>query len=224
MRQIARSQIQKALVLIAVFALVGTPLAMAHCGACGSGEAKAEKSCSKAATCDAKQAKTCDKAATCDTKQAKACPAGCTKACCAEKEAKTIVDVADEAGAFKTLLVAAKAAGLDEVLMGEGPFTVFAPTDEAFKKLPEGTLEELLDPENKEKLVAILQYHVVAGEVMAEDVVKVEEAETVLGQNIKVAVSDEGEVSINDAKVLQTDIEADNGIIHVIDTVILPAG
>jgi uncharacterized surface protein with fasciclin (FAS1) repeats len=206
MKQFASSQMQKAVVLVAVLALVGTPLAMAHCGACGSGEAKAEKSCDKAATCDAKQAKTCDKAATCD-----------------EKQAKTIVDVADEAGAFKTLLIAAQAAGLDEVLTSEGPFTVFAPTDEAFAKLPEGTVEELLKPENKEKLVAILQYHVVAGEVKAEDVVKVDEAETVLGQSIKVAVSDEGEVSINDAKVLQTDIEADNGVIHVIDSVILPA-
>ncbi len=134
---------------------------------------------------------------------------------------KTIVDIAAGDERFKTLVAAATAAGLVETLQGEGPFTVFAPTDEAFAKLPAGTIEDLLKPENKQKLVDILTYHVVAGKVMAADVVKLSEADTVLGKKVAVKVAD-GKVYINDAQVILTDIEASNGVIHVIDTVILP--
>jgi uncharacterized surface protein with fasciclin (FAS1) repeats len=131
-----------------------------------------------------------------------------------------IVDTA-VAGHFNTLVAAVKAAGLVETLKGSGPFTVFAPTDEAFAKLPAGTLADLLKPENKAKLTKILTYHVVAGKVMAADVVKMASAKTVEGQEIKIHVSG-GAVSINNAKVAKTDIMTDNGVIHVIDTVILP--
>ena len=134
---------------------------------------------------------------------------------------KDIVDTAVGAKTFNTLVAAVKAAGLVDTLKGEGPFTVFAPTDEAFAKLPAGTVESLLKPENKEKLVAILTYHVVAGKVMAKDVVKLTEAKTVQGTTVKIVVKD-GKVMINDAKVSATDIETSNGVIHVIDTVIMP--
>jgi uncharacterized surface protein with fasciclin (FAS1) repeats len=134
---------------------------------------------------------------------------------------KDIVDTAVEAGQFTTLAAALGAAGLVETLKGPGPFTVFAPTDAAFAKLPAGTVENLLKPENKDQLVAILTYHVVPGSVMAADVVGLSEATTVNGAEIEIAV-DGGTVSINDAKVVATDIAASNGIIHVIDTVILP--
>jgi transforming growth factor-beta-induced protein len=136
-------------------------------------------------------------------------------------EAKDIVDTAVGAGSFKTLVAAVQAAGLVETLKGAGPFTVFAPTDEAFAKLPEGTVESLLKPENKEKLVAVLTYHVVPGKVMAADVVKLTEAPTVQGSKAKVKVVD-GTVMIDAAKVVKTDIETSNGVIHVIDAVILP--
>jgi transforming growth factor-beta-induced protein len=136
-------------------------------------------------------------------------------------ESKDIVDTAVGAGSFKTLVAAVQAAGLVETLKGEGPFTVFAPTDEAFAKLPEGTVESLLKPENKEKLVAILTYHVVPGKVMAADVVKLTEAPTVQGSKAKVKVED-GTVMIDGAKVVKTDIVTSNGVIHVIDAVILP--
>ena len=139
----------------------------------------------------------------------------------AEMEKKDIVAIAAGDERFKTLVAAVTAAGLVETLQGEGPFTVFAPTDEAFAKLPAGTIEELLKPENKQKLVDILTYHVVAGKVMAADVVTLSEAETVLGQKVTVKVED-GKVYINDAQVIITDIEASNGVIHVIDTVLLP--
>ena len=139
----------------------------------------------------------------------------------AEMEKKDIVAIAAGDERFKTLVAAVTAAGLVETLQGEGPFTVFAPTDEAFAKLPAGTIEELLKPENKQKLVDILTYHVVAGKVMAADVVTLSEAETVLGQKVTIKVED-GKVYINDAQVILTDIEASNGVIHVIDTVILP--
>jgi uncharacterized surface protein with fasciclin (FAS1) repeats len=131
-----------------------------------------------------------------------------------------IVAVASGAGSFNTLVAAVKAAGLVETLQGKGPFTVFAPTDEAFAKLPAGTVESLLKPENKEKLIAILTYHVVPGKVMAADV-KTMMAKTVNGQelNIKAAY---GKVMINEAKVVKTDVAASNGVIHVIDTVVLP--
>ena len=134
---------------------------------------------------------------------------------------KDIVDTAVGAGSFKTLVAAVQAAGLVETLKGKGPFTVFAPTDEAFAKLPAGTVESLLKPENKEKLVAVLTYHVVPGKVMAADVVKLTEAPTVQGSKAKVKVVD-GAVMIDNAKVVKTDIETSNGVIHVIDAVILP--
>ena len=134
---------------------------------------------------------------------------------------KDIVDTAVGAGQFKTLAAALDAAGLVATLKGPGPFTVFAPTDDAFAKLPAGTVENLLKPENKDKLIAILTYHVVPGKVMAADVVKLKEAKTVNGKMLKVTVMD-GAVTINDAKVTSTDIVASNGVIHVIDTVLLP--
>ncbi|BAJ64569.1 hypothetical protein ANT_25430 [Anaerolinea thermophila UNI-1] len=134
---------------------------------------------------------------------------------------KDIVDTAVGDGRFKTLVAAVQAAGLVETLKGEGPFTVFAPTDQAFAKLPAGTLDELLKPENKQKLTDILTYHVVAGKVYAKDVVNLKEATTVLGKNVTIKVMD-GKVYINDAQVIITDILCSNGVIHVIDTVILP--
>jgi uncharacterized surface protein with fasciclin (FAS1) repeats len=132
-----------------------------------------------------------------------------------------IVDTAVAAGDFKTLAAALDAAGLVETLKGPGPFTVFAPTDEAFAKLPAGTVENLLKPENKDQLIAILTYHVVPGTVMAADVVKLDEAKTVNGEMLTVT-TDGGNVMINDAKVTAADIPASNGVIHVIDRVILP--
>jgi len=131
-----------------------------------------------------------------------------------------IVAVASGAGSFNTLVAAVKAAGLVETLQGPGPFTVFAPTDEAFAKLPKGTVEDLLKPENKAKLVAILTYHVVAGKVMAADV-KTMMAKTVNGQSLDVKVT-AGGVTVDNAKVIKTDVAASNGVIHVIDTVVLP--
>ena len=133
---------------------------------------------------------------------------------------KDLVAVAAGADNFKTLVAAVKAAGLVETLQGKGPFTVFAPTDEAFAKLPAGTVEDLLKPENKAKLVAILTYHVVPGKVLAADV-KTSEAKTVQGQSVKLVVSDTG-VTVDGAKVVKTDVMAENGVIHVIDTVIVP--
>ncbi len=134
---------------------------------------------------------------------------------------KDIVDTAVAAGSFKTLATALTAAGLVETLKGKGPFTVFAPTDAAFAKLPAGTVESLLKPENKAKLAGILTYHVVAGNVKAADVVKLTEAKTVNGQSVKIAVAG-GKVKVNDANVVTTDIAASNGTIHVIDSVLLP--
>jgi uncharacterized surface protein with fasciclin (FAS1) repeats len=134
---------------------------------------------------------------------------------------KDIVDTAAGAGSFNTLVAAVKAAGLVETLKGQGPFTVFAPTDEAFAKLPAGTVENLLKPENKDKLVAVLTYHVVPGKVMAKDVVGITSAKTVNGKEAKVTV-DGGKVKIDAANVVKTDIETSNGVIHVIDAVILP--
>jgi uncharacterized surface protein with fasciclin (FAS1) repeats len=134
---------------------------------------------------------------------------------------KDIVDTAVGAGSFNTLVAAVQAADLVDTLKGEGPFTVFAPTDEAFAKLPEGTVEDLLKPENKEKLQAILLYHVVPGKVMAADVVKVTSAKTANDMDLKVMV-DGKMVKINEAQVVQTDIMTSNGVIHVVDTVLLP--
>jgi len=134
---------------------------------------------------------------------------------------KDIVDTAVAAGSFGTLAAALKAAGLVETLKGKGPFTVFAPTDAAFAKLPAGTVENLLKPENKAQLTKILTYHVVAGSVKAADVVKLNEAKTVQGQSVKIMVKD-GKVSVDGATVTATDIAASNGVIHVIDTVMMP--
>jgi uncharacterized surface protein with fasciclin (FAS1) repeats len=134
---------------------------------------------------------------------------------------RDIVDIAAAAGSFKTLVAAVQAAGLVETLKGDGPFTVFAPTDEAFAKLPAGTTESLLQPENKSKLQAILTYHVVPGKVMAADVVKVKSAKTVQGQSLAVK-AEGGAVMVDSAKVIQTDIVGSNGVIHVIDSVVLP--
>ncbi len=131
-----------------------------------------------------------------------------------------IVAVASSAGSFKTLVAAVKAAGLVETLQGKGPFTVFAPTDEAFAKLPAGTVADLLKPENKDKLVAILTYHVVPGKVMAANV-KTMMVQTVNGQDLSIKV-DDGKVTVNNANVIKTDVAASNGVIHVIDTVLLP--
>jgi transforming growth factor-beta-induced protein len=133
------------------------------------------------------------------------------------------VDLVDTAIAakFSTLVAAVKAAGLVDTLKGTGPFTVFAPTDEAFAKLPKGTLENLLKPENKTKLQGILKYHVVAGKVMAADVVKLHSAKTVEGHQMAIKTTD-GKVMVDGAHVTKTDVAASNGVIHVIDAVILP--
>ena len=133
----------------------------------------------------------------------------------------TIVDVAVSAGSFKTLVAAVKAAGLVDTLSGKGPFTVFAPTDAAFAKLPAGTVDTLLKPENKEKLKAILLYHVVAGDVKSTDLKDGESVKTVGGKSLTVHIAS-GVVTINDATVVKADIPASNGTIHVIDTVLLP--
>jgi uncharacterized surface protein with fasciclin (FAS1) repeats len=137
----------------------------------------------------------------------------------ANPEKKDIVDTAVGAGSFNTLVTAVKAAGLVETLKGKGPFTVFAPTDAAFAKLPKATLDGLLA--DKQALTKVLLYHVVAGNVMAKDVVKLTEAKTVQGSAAKITVKDGG-VKVDNANVVKTDIECTNGVIHVIDTVILP--
>jgi len=133
-------------------------------------------------------------------------------------ESNTIVDVAAADGRFQTLVAAVQAADLVETLSGEGPFTVFAPTDDAFDKLPEGTVESLL--EDKDQLTSVLTYHVVSGKVMASDVVELDSATTVQGQDLTIDTTDG--VVVNDAEVIITDVEASNGVIHVIDTVLLP--
>tara|TARA_R110002074_G_scaffold116613_2_gene248034 strand:- start:2289 stop:2768 length:480 start_codon:yes stop_codon:yes gene_type:complete len=138
----------------------------------------------------------------------------------ADGHAKDIVDTASEAGSFTTLLAAAEAAGLVETLKSEGPFTVFAPTDDAFAALPEGTVETLLLPENKDQLAAILTYHVVPGKVMSTDLTDDMEAMTVQGTTVMIDL-DNG-VMVDGATVTTADIEATNGVIHVIDQVILP--
>jgi uncharacterized surface protein with fasciclin (FAS1) repeats len=132
-----------------------------------------------------------------------------------------IVDTAVAAGSFKTLATALQAAGLVDTLKGKGPFTVFAPTDEAFAKLPAGTLEDLLKPENKERLAAILTYHVVPGRFLAAQVIKMDSAKTVNGQSLTINTNG-GTVMVDNAKVVKTDILCSNGVIHVIDSVMLP--
>ncbi len=142
--------------------------------------------------------------------------------CAASSMASDIVDTAVAAGKFKTLAAALGAADLVDTLKGEGPFTVFAPTDEAFAKLPAGTVETLLKPENKGKLAGILTYHVVPGRVLAKQVVGLKGAKTVNGQRVDISVND-GTVMVDGATVTATDIQCDNGVIHIIDSVILPA-
>jgi len=143
----------------------------------------------------------------------------------AEDEPKDIVDTAVGAKKFTTLVAAVKAAGLVETLKGKGPFTVFAPLDSAFAKLPEGTVATLVKPENKKTLTGILTYHVVAGKVMAADAIKVAEgagkAKTVQGSEIKITLKN-GSVYVNGAKVVTADVKCSNGVIHIIDSVIMP--
>ncbi len=137
------------------------------------------------------------------------------------KDSMDIVALADHTGQFTTLLAAVEAAGLTPVLKGDGPFTLMAPTDEAFAKLPAGTVEDLLKPENKEKLTAILTYHVVPGKAMAADVVQMSSAKTVNGKEFSIKV--EGDmVYVDNAMVTKTDIPASNGVIHIIDSVLIP--
>lgn len=135
--------------------------------------------------------------------------------------AQDIVDTAREAGQFETLVAAIEAAGLVATLQGEGPFTVFAPTDEAFAALPEGTVETLLMPENQAQLQALLTYHVVPGSVMAEQAMTLDSATTVQGQELTITTGD-GTLMIDEASVIQADIAASNGVIHVIDAVLMP--
>jgi transforming growth factor-beta-induced protein len=134
-----------------------------------------------------------------------------------------ILETAKAAGSFTTLAAAIQAAGLEETLAGPGPFTVFAPTDDAFAKLPAGTVDNLLKPENKAKLVAVLTYHVVPGNLPAKDVVAATKLKTVQGQELTIKV-DGANVTVDGAKVLKTDVVASNGVIHVIDSVVLPPG
>lgn len=144
-----------------------------------------------------------------------------TFAAMASAQEKDIVDTAVAAGSFNTLATALKAAGLVDTLKGPGPFTVFAPTDDAFAKLPKGTLDDLLKPENKEKLRAILTYHVVPGKIMAADVAKMKKAKTLEGSDINIKTKG-NKVMVDKANVVKTDIMASNGVIHVIDTVMMP--
>lgn len=151
---------------------------------------------------------------------------GCADKKSAEAPTGNIVEVAQSAGTFNTLIAAAQAAGLVDVLTGDGPLTVLAPTDEAFAKLPEGTVESLLLPENKDKLAAILTYHVIAGKVDAAAALKAGEAETVNGGAVTFAVDTHDghdHPQVNGVNIVATDIKATNGIIHVIDEVLLPA-
>jgi len=135
---------------------------------------------------------------------------------------ENIPAVADKAGKFKTLLAAVKAAGLVETLSGPGPFTVFAPTDEAFAKIPSATLTDLLKPENKAKLAGILTYHVVPGRVYSEAAVAAKSAKTVQGSTVAIKANDKG-AFVNDSKIIATDVDASNGVIHIIDAVLMPA-
>lgn len=150
----------------------------------------------------------------------------CKSSSVAAVETKDIVDTAVGAGKFKTLVTAVKAAGLVDTLKSKGPFTVFAPLDSAFGKLPEGTVAELVKPENKKKLASILTYHVISGKVMAKDAVaaaqKGTEVKSVQGSKIKLSMKD-GAVYVDGAKVIKTDIVCGNGVIHVIDSVIMPS-
>lgn len=139
-----------------------------------------------------------------------------------EPAPQDIVDIANGDGRFTTLVAAVQAAGLVDTLKSDGPFTVFAPTDDAFAKLPAGTIDELLKPENKQALTDILLYHVVSGKVMAADVVNLTSTSTLLGKDITITVKD-GKVFLNDTvQIIITDVKASNGVIHVIDAVLIP--
>lgn len=153
-----------------------------------------------------------------ETKPAESAP---TSASSASMSRSDIVATAEEAGQFKTLIAAVKAADLESTLKGPGPFTVFAPTDDAFAKLPAGTVESLLRPENKKKLKAILTYHVVSGNVPSTEAVKLSSAKTVNGKALRLDASS-GALTVDGAKVVKADIQASNGVIHVIDAVVLP--
>lgn len=150
---------------------------------------------------------------------AHACDVGSKSA--AKMPQANIVETAESAGTFGTLVAALRAAELESVLTGDGPFTVFAPTDEAFASLPEGTVESLLKPENRARLIDVLTYHVVPGRVSSSQVVSLDSATTVQGQSLSIRVV-KGEVRVDGARVTATDIEASNGVIHVIDKVVLP--
>lgn len=150
-----------------------------------------------------------------------AATSGCDATAATSKSQGDIVDVAVKAGSFKTLVAAVKAAGLVETLKGDGPFTVFAPTDDAFAKLPAGTVESLLEPENRDKLIAILTYHVVPGSIDASQVVKMKSGKTVNGQSFSINAKD-GVVMVDNARIVKTDIATRNGTIHVIDSVLIP--
>lgn len=139
----------------------------------------------------------------------------------AHQDAKNIVDTAKSAGSFQTLVKALQAADLVSALEGPGPFTVFAPTDEAFAKLPAGALDNLLKPENKEKLRAVLMYHVVSGRVTAAQAAKLSSAKALEGEDLKITRKDDG-IIVNDAHVIKADVAASNGVIHVIDAVLMP--
>lgn len=141
----------------------------------------------------------------------------------ASEAEKNLVQVAANNDDFQTLVMAIKAADLVGTLEGKGPFTVLAPTDDAFAKLPDGTLAALLEPENKEKLQAILTYHVLPGAISSEEVIKLKLPETVQGGTVAIETDDDGKVTINGANVILADVPASNGVIHVIDTVLIPA-
>lgn len=158
----------------------------------------------------------------CANEQPRRTTAAETASTVAERPQPDLVGVAASAGSFTTLVAALEAADLVATLQSPGPFTVFAPTDEAFAKLPAGTVDDLLLPENKDKLISLLTYHVVPGEVLAADVVALDSAQTVQGQPVTISASDAG-VRINQAAVIQTDFMASNGVIHVIDEVLIPA-
>ena len=158
----------------------------------------------------------------CDTARAHTQRANYIRSASFMRNNADIVDTAVAAGDFTTLVAAVKAAGLVETLKGDGPFTVFAPTDAAFAKIPKETLQSLLLPENRDKLTKILTYHVVPGKVTAQDVTRLRQAKTVQGSNLQIRTSQSGGVRINNANVVKTDIETSNGIIHVIDTVLMP--
>jgi uncharacterized surface protein with fasciclin (FAS1) repeats len=209
------------LIAVAISAafLMSPAFGLADCGSCGAEReaCHADQAANCCGTCDLDKAHEAAHAAEArHAHEAEECCGSCDRA-----KPRDIVDTAVAAGDFGTLAAALKAAGLVETLKGEGPFTVFAPTDKAFAKLPKGTIEDLLKPENRGQLTAILTYHVVPGKVLAEDVVKLSKAKTVQGSEVKIRVKKD-KVRVDNALVTATDIACTNGVIHVIDSVILP--